>query len=287
MGMQTIFNALLLGGIYAVMGVGFSLQWGISSIINLSYGTMVILGSYVALAAFNHLGIDPFLGLFISGAVLFFLGAIIYRLILQPLSKSGFVFTLILTFAVALILENFMQAVWSADYRTIRVPYAGISFEFAGAYVPLIRVLAFVVAGVVISGLFLFFRHSKTGKGIHAVALDKVGAEAVGIDIQKMYRVNFALGAALAGGAGALWASIYSFSPHLVGTLVGKVFIIAILGGLGNIWGAAVGGLALGLAETLGATFVGAEWQEAIGLVIMVLVLIFRPYGILGQKYYA
>ena len=285
--MQTIFNALLLGGIYAVMGVGFSLQWGISSIINLSYGTMVILGSYIALAAFNHLGIDPFLGLFISGTVLFFLGAIIYRLILQPLAKSGIVFTLILTFAVALILENFMQAVWSADYRTIRVSYAGISFQFAGAYLPLIRVLAFVVAGVVVSGLFLFFKQSKTGKGIHAVALDKVGAEAVGIDIQKMYRINFALGAALAGGAGALWASIYSFSPHLVGTLVGKVFIIAILGGLGNIWGAAVGGLALGMAETLGATFVGAEWQEAIGLVIMVLVLVFRPYGILGQKYYA
>ncbi len=287
MAMQTIFNALLLGGIYAVMGVGFSLQWGISSIINLSYGTMVILGSYIALAAHSRLGIDPFLGLFISGTVLFFLGAFIYRTILQPLAKSGIVFTLILTFAVALILENLMQAIWSADYRTIRLPYAGVSFEFAGAYLPLIRLLAFVVAGLVISGLYVFFKRSKIGKGIHAVALDKVGAEAVGIDIQRMYLINFALGAALAGGAGALWASIYSFSPHLVGTLVGKVFIIAILGGLGNIWGAAAGGLVLGLAETLGATFVGAEWQEAIGLLIMVLVLVFRPYGILGQKYYA
>ena len=287
MGMQTLFNALLLGGIYAVMGAGFSLQWGISSIINLSYGTMVVLGSYVAMVAFNYLGLDPFLGLFISGAVLFFVGALIYRGILQPLSSSGIVFTLILTFAVALFLENMMQTIWSADYRTIRVSYSGVSFAIAGAQLPLIRLLAFVVALIVITALYWFFKLSKTGKGIHAVALDKVGAQAVGIDIQRMYLINFALGSALGGAAGALWASIYSFSPHLVGTLVGKVFIIAILGGLGNIWGAAVGGLALGLAETAGATFLGSEWQEAIGLVIMVLVLIFRPYGILGQKYYA
>ena len=287
MELQLVCNALLLGGVYALMGAGFSLQWGISGIINLAYGAMVILGSYLSMVLFNTFHIDPFLGIPLSGAALFFLGAAIYRGILQPLSKGGMVFTLILTFAIRLILENFMLVLWSADYRTIRVVYGGASFDFFGAHIPLVRLLAFVVAMITIFLLYLFMRKTKTGKGIQAVALDRIGAQAVGIDIQRMYLVNFALGSALAGGAGALWASIYSFSPHLVGAVVGKVFIVAILGGLGNIWGAAAGGILLGIAETAGVSFFGAEWQESLGMVIMVAVLLWRPYGLLGKKFFA
>ncbi len=287
MELQLVCNALLLGGVYALMGAGFSLQWGISGIINLAYGAMVILGSYLSMVLFNAFHIDPFLGIPLSGAALFVLGAAIYRGILQPLSKGGMVFTLILTFAIRLILENFMLVLWSADYRTIRVAYGGASFDFFGAHIPLVRLLAFVVAMITVYLLYLFMRKTKTGKGIQAVALDRIGAQAVGIDIQRMYLVNFALGSALAGGAGALWASIYSFSPHLVGAVVGKVFIVAILGGLGNIWGAAAGGILLGIAETAGVSFFGAEWQESLGMVIMVAVLLWRPYGLLGKKFFA
>ena len=287
MELQFVCNALLLGGVYALMGAGFSLQWGISGIINLAYGAMVILGSYLSMVLFNAFHIDPFLGIPLSGAALFVLGAAIYRGILQPLSKGGMVFTLILTFAIRLILENFMLVLWSADYRTIRVVYGGASFDFFGAHIPLVRLLAFVVAMITIFLLYLFMRKTKTGKGIQAVALDRIGAQAVGIDIQRMYLVNFALGSALAGGAGALWASIYSFSPHLVGAVVGKVFIVAILGGLGNIWGAAAGGILLGIAETAGVSFFGAEWQESLGMVIMEAVLLWRPYGLLGKKFFA
>jgi len=281
-----LINALLIGGLYALMGAGFSLQWGISGIINLSYGAMVILGSYISLAMFDFLNIDPFISILISAAILFFLGAAIYRGLLQPLIKGGIIITLILTFAVRLILENIMLVVWSADYRTIRLSYAGYSFQIGNAYVPLIRFLTFIIAIAVIYAVYRFMMGTKIGKGIQAVALDREGAEAVGIDVEKMYLINFALGSAIAGGAGALWASIYSFSPHLVGIIVGKVFIIAILGGLGNIWGAAAGGLVLGIAETTGVIFLGSEWQEAIGMAIMVVVLVWRPYGLLGRKFF-
>lgn len=281
-----LINALLIGGLYALMGAGFSLQWGISGIINLSYGAMVILGSYLSLVMFDFLHIDPFISILISAAILFFLGAAIYRGILQPLIKGGIIITLILTFAVRLVLENIMLVVWSADYRTIRLSYAGYSFQIGNAYVPLTRFLTFIIAIAVIYIVYRFMMGTKIGKGIQAVALDREGAEAVGIDVEKMYLINFALGSALAGGAGALWASIYSFSPHLVGIIVGKVFIIAILGGLGNIWGAAAGGLVLGIAETTGAVFLGSEWQEAIGMAIMVIVLVWKPYGLLGKKFF-
>jgi branched-chain amino acid transport system permease protein len=262
------------------------LQWGISGIINLSYGAMVILGSYISLEFFNLFHLDPFVSMIMSGAILFVIGALIYRTFLQPLIKGGIVFTLILTFALRLVIENIILKVWSADYRTIRVSYAGSNFQFGDAYIPLIKFLAFFVAAILIYLTYLFMMNTKTGKGIQAVALDKEGAQAVGIDVEKMYLINFALGTALAGLTGSLWASIYSFSPHLLGSIVGKVFIIAILGGLGNIWGAAAGGLLLGIAETAGAVFFGSEWQEALGMVIMVSVLVWRPYGLMGKKFF-
>jgi len=286
MGLQMLVNAILLGGLYALMGIGFSLQWGISGIINLSYGAMVMLGSYISLEIFNFFHIDPFISMIMSGAILFVLGAIIYRGLLQPFLKGGIVFTLILTFAARLIIENIILKVWSADYRTIRLAYAGGNFQFGDAYVPLIKFLSFIVAGILIYLTYLFMMKTKTGKGIQAVALDKEGAQAVGINVEKMYMINFALGTALAGLTGSLWASIYAFSPHLLGPIVGKVFIIAILGGLGNIWGAAAGGLLLGFAEVAGASFLGSQWQEAIGMVIMVSVLLWRPYGLMGKKFF-
>ena len=286
MGLQMLINAILLGGLYALMGIGFSLQWGISGIINLSYGAMVILGSYISLIAFNLLKMDPFISLILSGALLFIMGVLIYRSLLQPLLKGGIIFTLIITFAIRLIIENIILLIWSADYRTIRLAYAGSNFQFGNAFIPFTRFLSFILAIVIIYVVYLFMNNSKIGKGIQAVALDKEGAQAVGIDVQKMYMINFALGTALAGIAGSLWASIYPFSPHLLGIIVGKVFIIAILGGLGNIWGAAAGGLVLGLAETSGATFLGSEWQEAIGMVIMVTVLLVRPHGLIGKKFF-
>jgi branched-chain amino acid transport system permease protein len=286
MGLQIVINAILLGGVYALMGIGFSLQWGISGIINLSYGAMVILGSYISLEFFNLFHLDPFISMIVSGAILFVIGAIIYRGLLQPFLKGGIVFTLILTFAVRLIVENIMLKVWSADYRTIHLTYAGSNFQFGDAFIPLIKFLVFLVVAVLIYLTYLFMTNTKTGKGIQAVALDKEGAQAVGMDVEKMYLINFAFGTALAGITGSLWASIYNFSPHLLTPITGKVFIIAILGGLGNIWGAAAGGLLLAIAETAGLIFFGAEWQEAVGMVIMVSVLLWRPYGLIGKKFF-
>jgi branched-chain amino acid transport system permease protein len=286
MGLQMLINAILLGGVYALMGIGFSLQWGISGIVNLSYGAMVILGSYISMELFNLFHLDPFISLIISGAILFVIGAAVYRTLLQPLIKGGIVFTLILTFAVRLIIENIILKVWSADYRTIHLSYAGSNLRFGNAYIPLTKFLAFLVVAVLIYLTYLFMMNTKIGKAIQAVALDKEGSQAVGVDVEKIYLINFALGTALAGVAGSLWASIYSFSPNLIGSIVGKVFIIAILGGLGNIWGVAAGGLLLGIVETAGAVFVGSMWQEAIGMVIMVSVLLWRPYGLVGKKFF-
>ena len=286
MSLQMLINAILLGGVYALMGIGFSLQWGISGIINLSYGAMVVLGCYISLEFFELFCLDPFISMLVSGTILFAIGAFIYRTVLQPLVKDGIIYILIITFALRLIIENIVLIIWSADYRLIRVSYASSNFQYHGANIPVIKFLVFWVVLLLIYLTYLFMMKTKIGKGIQAVSLDKVGALAVGIDIEKMYLINYALGTALAGLAGSLWASIFSFSPHLISLILGKVFIVTILGGLGNIWGAAAGGLLLGIAETAGVVFFGPEWQEAVGMVIMVSVLLLRPYGLIGKKYF-
>lgn len=286
MSLQMVINAILLGGLYALMGIGFSLQWGISGIINLSYGAMVVLGSYISLIIFNTFKIDPFISMLFSGFLLFLIGAFAYKFIIQPSTKGGMVFTLIITFALRLIVENIILYIWSADYRTIRISYAGQNFPLLDAFVPLTKFITFLLAGILIYLTYQFMMNTKIGKGIQAVSLDKVGALAVGIDDKKMYLINFAFGTALAGITGSLWATIYSFSPHVIDVIIGRVFIIAILGGLGNIWGAAAGGMLLGFVETTGATFIGSHWQEAIGLAMMVLILLFRPHGLIGKKFF-
>ncbi|NLL61928.1 MAG: branched-chain amino acid ABC transporter permease [Candidatus Atribacteria bacterium] len=286
MSLQMIINAILLGGLYALMGIGFSLQWGISGIINLSYGAMVVLGSYISLIIFDVFKIDPFISMLFSGFLLFLIGAFAYKFIIQPSIKGGIVFTLIITFALRLIVENLILYIWSADYRTIRISYAGRNFQFLNSFVPLTKFITFLIAGILIYFTHLFMMNTKIGKGIQAVSLDKIGALAVGVDDKKMYLINFAVGTALAGITGSLWATVYSFSPHVIDVIIGRVFIIAILGGLGNIWGAAAGGMLLGFVETCGATFLGAHWQEAIGLAMMVLILLFRPHGLMGKKFF-
>jgi len=283
--LQYSVNALLLGGLYALMGLGFSLQWGISGIINLSYGAWVILGSYLTYALFQAYNIDPFISMFIISGIFFVLGSGVYQVILQRSLKGAIFLSLILTFALRLIIENIILLVWSGDYRTIRLAYA-TNIQFGNVFVPVLKVVVFLVAVVLIYSTYLFFSNSKIGKGIMAVALDKEGAQAVGLEVGKMYMINFALGTAMAGLTGSLWAIVYSFHPLLISIIVFKVFIIAILGGLGNIWGAAAGGLLLAIVETFTIIFFGSQWQDGTGMFVLVVVLLLRPHGLIGRRFF-
>ncbi len=284
---QILLNGLMLGGIYSLMGAGFSLQWGISGIINLTYGGTIILGSYLAFTIAKVFGIQPLVSALPVGAALFILGLLIYQLLLRPTIRRGsFVVTLVMTFAIELVLENFMLLVWSSNYRIISSPYSSISIQIGPAYVPLSKIIIFLISLIIIYLVSLFMAKTRIGRAIQASALNPTGAQITGIDVQRMYTINFALGSALGGVAGALLSNINSFSVVLTGSLVGKVFIIAILGGLGNIWGALLGGITLGLVESYGTVIFGSAYSEAIGLVVMVIVLVLRPRGLIGRKYW-
>ncbi len=284
---EIVLNGLLLGGLYTLMGTGFSLQWGISGIINLSYGGMMVLGGYIAFFLHRLINLQPIVSVIPAAVVLFFFGLLVYSLLLRPTIKKGsFFVTVIMTFAVELVLENFMLLVWASDYRIITSPYSSIGFDIFGTHLPLIKALIFMMSILGVVLVYLFMNKTKPGKSIQASALNPAGARFIGINVEKMYMYNYGIGCAIAAVAGALASNINAFSVVLAGGLLGKVFVITVLGGLGNIWGAALGGITLGLVESIGTITVGPEYNEALGLIVMVIVLVFRPRGLIGKKFW-
>ncbi len=284
--MQIIINGLLIGGLYATIGIGFSLVWGVMRVINLTHGGMIMLGAYISYTLFEYAKVDPFLSIPISMLVLYFLGILLERYIVDPIIKSGIFMTITLTFGLEMILENIILLIWSGNYRSITTFYSGNSFDFLGATVSIVRFFMFVAAIAITIILYLFMYKTKIGSAIRATALNREGAQMVGVNISKVYKITFGVGAALAGASGALLSSVYTISPSMAASLIGKAFIVTVLGGLGSVNGAIFGGIVLGLAESFGSEYIGTGFQEATGFILLVLVLALRPQGLLGRKFF-
>ncbi len=284
---QVLINGLLLGGIYAAVGVGFSLTWGVLNVINIAHGAMVMLGAYVTFLLFSTFGVDPFLSIPVSMALLFLLGYALQRFLINRVIPYGVFMTLVLTFGISLFLIDTALFAFSGDYRSVTPTYAGVGLSAGGLVLPYQRLGVFVVSLLLVAGLNLFLNRSRLGRAIRATALNRQSAELVGVDVYQIYALTFALGAALAGAAGSLLSTTITITPVLGDTFIGKSFVIATLGGLGTVQGALVGGLALGLVESLGASVIGPSYQQAIGYVILVGVLIARPEGIMGKQFFA
>ncbi len=283
---QIIINGLLIGGLYATIGIGFSLVWGVMRVINLTHGGMIMLGAYISYTLFEYAKVDPFLSIPISMLVLYFLGIFLEKYVVDPIIKSGIFMTITLTFGLEMILENIILLIWSGNYRSITTFYSGNSFDFLGATVSIVRFFMFIAAIAITIILYLFMYKTKIGSAIRATALNREGAQMVGVNISKVYRITFGVGAALAGASGALLSSVYTISPSMAASLIGKAFIVTVLGGLGSVNGAIFGGIVLGLAESFGSEYIGTGFQEATGFILLVLVLALRPQGLLGRKFF-
>lgn len=283
---QAIVNGLLYGAVYATIGIGFSLVWGVLNIINLAHGSFIMIGAYLSFTLFAAYNVDPFLSIPLVMLILFLLAYPIQRYLLNLVVRGSVFITLTFTFGLQILIANICLLIWSADSRSINLPYAGVGLEIGGVVIPYVRLAIFLVA-LLIAGLFyLFMRKTRMGIAINATALNLEGARTVGVDVGQIYALTFALSAALAGAAGALISPIMSINPFLGGPLVGKAFVIAILGGLGSTIGALVGGMVLGLTETVGTLLLPASFQDLLGFVVLLLVLVLRPQGILGKKFY-
>ena len=285
MSLQILLNGIFLGAIYVNIAVGFSLAWGVMDVINVAHGTMIVVGAFVTFACFKAFGLDPFLSLPISMAVLFIIGYGSQKYLLNLVVKVGIFLSLILTFGLDLVIINTLLMIFTGDYRSLTPSYSGSSFQIGSLVIPYVRLAILVICILLTALLQLFLSKTRTGNAIRATSQNRQAAQIVGVDVAKIYSITLGISAALAGACGSLISTIQSFTPFEGGFFIMKAFIICVLGGLGNVWGAIFGGLLLGVVETTGASIFGTGFQEAISAIIMILVLIFLPKGIVGSKY--
>jgi len=285
---QSTLYGLLKGCLYGLVAVGFSLVWGVMNVVNLAHGAFVLGGAYLAWELNSALGIDPFLGMVPAAVVLFALGYVIQRWIVNLVVNAPIFITLLLTFGLQLLAVNALILVFTANYRSIPTSYAGESITLPGdVRIPLGRLIAAALAVALTIGLVYLTRRTRTGLAILATGMDRGAARLMGIRAAHVYALTFGLAAALAGAAGAAVGAIGTFSPADAGRLTLFSFVAAVLGGLGNMYGALLGGLVLGLVESWGGQFLGGTLVNAVMFAVLVIVLAVRPQGIAGKAFYA
>lgn len=280
---QILVNGVLLGGLYAVMALGLALVWGVLNIVNLAHGAFIMLGAYLSWHLYTYLGIDPFLGLPITAIVMFCLGYAVQRGLLNLIVRAPMFNTLLITFGLEVVLTYLAQLAFSADFRTINPSYAGAHISFGPLVIPLARLMAFGVAIVLTVGMWVFLLRTRLGRAIRATAQNLVAARLYGVEPRHLYAMTFGIGIGLAGAAGGLYGTVSQINPYIGATLTAKSFAIAIIGGLENPLGVIVGGLVLGIIESLTVAYVGATFGDVASFGVLVLVLIVRPSGILGK----
>jgi len=284
---QATVYGLLQGGLLALVAVGFSMVWGVMNVINIAQGAFVLLGAYIAWEVNATFGLDPFAAMFVSAAVLFVVGYLVQRLVINLVVNAPIYITLLLTFGLQLLLVQGMNIVFTADYRSIPTTYASGSVSIGAVEVPIGRLLSFGLAVVITLLLVLFVTRTRTGLSIMATGMDRGAARLMGIRARHVYALTFGLAIGLGGMAGAMIGTVGTFNPADAGYYTLLSFVIAILGGLGNMYGALLGGLLLGLVEAWGGQFLSGTWVNAIAFAVLVLVLIFRPSGLVGKAFYS
>ncbi|MEY9178745.1 ABC-type branched-subunit amino acid transport system permease subunit [Bradyrhizobium sp. USDA 326] len=250
---QVLINGMLLGGLYAVMALGRALVWGVLNIVNLAHGAFIMLGGYVSWYLYTYAGIDPFLGLPLTAVVMFAVGYGVQRGLLNLIVRAPMFSTLLVTFGIEVVITYLAQLAFSADFRTINPSSAGNSIAFGAVVLPVSRLFAFGIAIVLTVGMWLFLLRTRLGRAIRATAQNLVAARLYGVDPRHLYAMTFGIGVALAGAAGGLYGTVSQINPYIGAALTAKCFVISIIGGLDNPLGVIVGGLFLGVLESLTA----------------------------------
>jgi branched-chain amino acid transport system permease protein len=281
---QIVVYGILIGGLYALIALGFTLVFGVMRIVSFMHGDLVMLGMYVTFLAFSVFSIDPYAALVISLPVLFVLGALIFQLTVGRILQRGTESQLIVTLGVSIMLTNLARFVFTADAKAVRPSYGSASVTILGFQVTVTLGLSFLVVVLLSSVLYWFLHRTDTGKAIRATALDAETAALMGVDVKRITLITFGIGAGLAGAAGSLLAPLFYVEPSIGLPFTIKSFVVVVLGGMGSFWGAILGGLILGIAESLGAVYVSAEYQILVGFVLLLVVLLVRPQGILGRR---
>lgn len=282
---QTIVSGILIGGLYALIALGMTLIFGVMRIINLMHGELMMIGMYICFWLFNRYGVDPYISLIVSVPVLFFLGLFLQRFLISPVIKvkAPEENQILLTAGIGLVLTNIALMIFSPDYYTVLTSYSNANVIIKNISISLPMLWDFLIAIGITGLLTLFLLKTDLGSSIRATAQNYDSAILMGINTDRVMNITFGIGCALVGAAGTLFMPLYYVFPFIGARFTLKAFIVVVLGGMGSTTGAIVGGITLGVAESLGASYISTGLKDVIGFVIFVLVLIFKPSGIVGK----
>ena len=279
---NVLIVGILLGGIYALVSIGLNLIFGVIRVVNFAQGEFVMLGMYGAFALYAFLRIDPYLSIVIVFPALFILGAAVQRFIIQPLQNEPMM-QVFATFGLLMVFQNIVLALTLGAAVSVPSDLARLTFAVGGLQVSVVRVLALIAATLVAAGLQFFLHRTLFGKAVRAVAQDRRAARLMGVNVERTFMVTFGIGAALAGLAGALLTPIFTLSPQIGGNFILPAFAVVVLGGLGSVAGAYLGGFIVGVTEAFAGFYIDPALKQAVWFTVFIVILIVRPSGLFGH----
>lgn len=282
---QTVVSGLLLGGIFALVAVGLSLIFGVMKILNFAHGDFLMLGMYFAFFLSVMLGVDPYLSAVAALPVFFGLGWLVQSYLIRPVLKAPENIQILLTVGLSLFLQNLAMFLFSPDFQSLRVSYGGNTLSIMGVSISYVRLVASVIAISATLGLYLLLGRTDIGKALRACAEERLGSLAVGINVDRMYNIAFGLGIACVALAGVLMTPFFYIAPQVGLPFTLTAFVVAVLGGLGSLPGALIGGFIIGLIEAVGEILLPSPSMKQMATFgVFLLILLLRPQGLFGGR---
>jgi branched-chain amino acid transport system permease protein len=281
--LQSLLSGVLVGGVYALVGIGLTIIFGVMRVINFAHGDLLMVGMYVTYFLFALLHVDPFVSILISIPLMFLFGALLQRVFINRVLGALPQNQILLTIGLGLIMSNTVMLLFTSDYRIISTSYSSGSVKIWGLSVSQPLFISFLITAAITAFLYWFLIKTDTGQAIRATAQDREAAQLMGINVKRMSVIAFGIGAALAGTAGALISPTYYIFPQVGGTFTLKAFVIVVLGGMGSVAGATLGGILIGVTESLAAVYVASGLKELVVFVLFLVLLLVKPSGLMGK----
>ena len=282
---QSLISGIMMGMVYALLSVGFSLTWGVMQVINISHAAFGLLGAYLAYSLLEYFGVDPIVSAAVSVPFLFLLACGVYQLLIKPITKAKevIVASMILTFGLAIILENVMVLIWKADPRIMTPTYASGALIVGPFYFQYPHLVGFGLSIVGITAIYFFLKKTYTGMAVRAAWQQPEAAQLYGVNLYRISMITFALAVSTAGAGGISLALLNSFEPHSHNLWLINLFLVVIVGGVGNVVGTALAGLIIGVITGVSMALLPFQWVNLITFGLLMVFLIFRPHGLFKQ----
>jgi branched-chain amino acid transport system permease protein len=281
---QALVSGILIGGVYALIGIGLTIIFGVMRVINFAHGDLMMIGMYLTYFLFTLLKIDPFVSVLITIPVMFAFGAFLQKAVINRILGSLPQNQILLTIGLGLIMSNSVMLAFTSDYKILTTSYSSSSVSVAGISISQPLAVSFAITVAITAALYWFLMKTDTGQAIRATAQDREAAQLMGINVKRMSIIAFGIGTSLAGTAGALISPTYYVFPQVGSAFTLKAFVITVLGGMGSVVGATLGGIIIGVVESVGAVTISSDWKDVLVFVIFLVVLLVKPSGLMGKS---